>query len=399
VRDLGKRGSRVTTASSQLAAASFSRYSARSVRCPPEHETAKFLEWLLDFGRREPGHFLYPTSDALAYLFARHENELRPFFLLYQPKVPALITLLDKRRLQEACSRAGVATAPTWFPQDESQVEALARELPFPVFLKARTQVMLLSLSKGSLAFDREQLLAGFREAAAKGRYLPEVERDFGDVSRPMLQRYYEHAIANTYSISGFIDERGEILGTRASVKILQRPRRIGVGVCFEAAEVLPEPLQAVMRIARATGYFGVFETEFILDGQKPLLIDFNPRFYGQMGFECARGLRLPSLALAGALGDRARLSSWAAAANLPQPVRAYRNRFFMKLSLGMRKLLGNLDSNESQYWRAWEEAHGEGAVDASVDSDDWAPGVVQALIELEQAARHPRAFLRSVRT
>jgi hypothetical protein len=91
-------------------------------------------------------------------------------------------------------------------------------------------------------------------------------------------------------------------------------------------------------------------------------------------------------------------LRSWAAEANLPQPVRAYRNRFFMKLSLGMHKLLGNLDSNESKYWRAWEDANGKSAVDATADSDDWAPGLVQALTELEQAARHPRAFSRSVR-
>ena len=51
----------------------------------------------------------------------------------------------------------------------------------------------------------------------------------------------------------------------------MQRPRRIGVGVCFEAAEVLPRALEAVTRVARGTGYFGVFETEFILDGQSPL--------------------------------------------------------------------------------------------------------------------------------
>ena len=36
----------------------------------------RFMDWLLRFGEREPGHVLYPTSDDLAYLFAQRAAEI-----------------------------------------------------------------------------------------------------------------------------------------------------------------------------------------------------------------------------------------------------------------------------------------------------------------------------------
>ena len=56
-------------------------------------------------------------------------------------------------------------------------------------------------------------------------------------------------------------------------------------------------------------GYFGVFEAEFIRLGDERLLIDFNPRFFGQMGFDVARGLPIVGLAYEAALGGTQRVT------------------------------------------------------------------------------------------
>jgi D-aspartate ligase len=72
-RCFGNAGIRVTVASdSALRPAAWSRHANRTVRCPRASDPVKFLEWLLEFGKANPGHFLYPTCDDFAYLFARH---------------------------------------------------------------------------------------------------------------------------------------------------------------------------------------------------------------------------------------------------------------------------------------------------------------------------------------
>jgi hypothetical protein len=48
---------------------------------------------------------------------------------------------------------------------------------------------------------------------------------------------------------------------------------------------------------------------EFIRAGGKQLLIDFNPRFYSQMGFDIARGSPLPLLVYEAACGHEAQLA------------------------------------------------------------------------------------------
>src|SRR5690606_21696062 len=60
--------------------------------------------------------------------------------------------------------------------------------------------------------------------------------------------------------------------------------------------------------LCRRVGYYGCFEAEFIADGRRRLLIDFNPRFFSQMGFDIARGLSLPMLVWHAARGDDARV-------------------------------------------------------------------------------------------
>src|SRR4051812_24771816 len=119
IRSLGERGVKVTVAGEHfLAPARWSRYAARWKETPPVADTKAYLHWLLDFGRREPGHVLYPTSDDLAFLFAANAEALSKDFLLYQPPVKSLVRVLDKMELHDACEAVGLDTVPTWCPQN-----------------------------------------------------------------------------------------------------------------------------------------------------------------------------------------------------------------------------------------------------------------------------------------
>jgi len=401
VRCLGARGSAVTVAGSHLLSpARWSRHASRAITCPSPRDWRAFIEWLLRYGEENPGTFLYPTSDDIVWLFARHEAELRARFLLFQPPAQTLYALLDKRRLHAACARAGVDTVPSWLPQSEAELLALAPQLPYPILLKPVTQAMLRSLHKGSLAWSATELAESFRARLAADRYPPDMEEVLGPLSAPILQRFCESAEGGIHSLSGFVDREGALLGARASIKVLQRPKRIGIGLCFESTPVDPRLADAAVRLCRELGYFGIFEAEFIVEGGRAMLIDFNPRFYGQMGFEDARGLPLALFAMLGAMGDEAGLRALAQESEraASHETSIYCHRFFFELILGLRSAAGSLTAEERRRWHAWHRAHRERAFDASASLADPLPGLVHATAELWSAARHPRAFLRGLR-
>jgi hypothetical protein len=180
---------------------------------------------------------------------------------------------------------------------------------------------------------------------------------------------------------------------------VLQQPRRIGIGVCFEDAPLDPAAARAVAALCRDAAYFGVFEAEFIRSGDRRLLIDFNPRYYNQMRFEIARGLPLPLLVHAAARGDEPRLHALALeaqATHLGEP-RVYCHRSVMAMMVGAQRLSGRMRARDVRRWRSWSARHRDDAVDAVFDDEDLLPGLLATARQLWHTVCHPRAFFRSM--
>jgi predicted ATP-grasp superfamily ATP-dependent carboligase len=399
-RCLGRAGLRITVASTGgLTPASWSRYAARTVRCPDASEPEQFVEWLLDFGRKEPGHFLYPTCDDFAYLFARYRRELSESFLLYQPPCGVVLDLLDKKTLYAACERARVAVPRTFFAASDAEVRRVGAEAPFPLLIKPRTQVMFPTAMKGWRVDRREDLAPTLRAYRERNSYVPSILGERRDIAEPMLQAYHAEAEDGIESIAGFVDESGELFAARAAIKLLQRPRRVGIGICFQGAPLEPGASDAIRRLCKQVGYYGVFEAEFIRKDGERMLIDFNPRFYGQMGFEIARGLPSPLFAYLAALGDRTALRDGVLAARRFVSARdpIYCHRFALGLQVTAQRLSRRMGADAARRWKDWYAAHHANATDAAFDREDPLPGIVEALVLLWGAARHPRGFFRSI--
>ena len=183
----------------------------------------------------------------------------------------------------------------------------------------------------------------------------------------------------------------------RGAHKILQRPRRLGVGLCFEEASVPTEIAERVVRLCESIGYYGIFEIEFIPSAGRLLLIDFNGRFYNQMAFDIARGTDLPAIAYAAATGNQhqvERLIS-AADAHTGGTEMVYCDQFGLALTIFAQRALGTMSSDEAKRWRQWRKAHNGRLVDAVYDADDRRPAFVDVARQIVKAARHPRAFIR----
>jgi predicted ATP-grasp superfamily ATP-dependent carboligase len=402
VRCLGERGIRITIAGeTSLAPAGWSRYVSRRVRCPSLLQPARFLDWLVAFGKAEPGHVLYPSCDDLAWLFAHHADTLGQYFRLYQPPAASLLQLLDKKALSLRCGELGIPSPRTVFPRNTQEAVALSAEVGFPLLIKPRTQMFLPTRNKGQIVESESALASSHARYVAENATHPLARPMLPDLDQPMLQAWVPTAADSTYSIAGFIGRDGEGMAVRAAVKVLQRPRRVGVGVCFEEAEVDPEALAGITRLCERVGYFGIFEAEFVRCDGTLQLVDFNPRFYGQMGFESARNLHLPYLAWLGSIGESGKLAEALAVAHDWQSGTGYVycNRFFLDTMLVLQGLSGRMSQEERNSWREWlgKSAKRSRAFDPVESPGDPLPGLAAKVGEICAAVRHPRSFYRKV--
>lgn len=400
VRSLGRAGVPVTLAGGQtLSPARWSRFVTRRVPCPEPHDTEAFLAWLLDFGAASPRHVLLPCSDEVAWLVAENREALARHYHLLPTPFSAVRGLLDKHALHQHCQAAGVSVPETRFPRSEEEALALGAEVGFPLILKPRTQVLLDSHSKGMLVREPGELLSRFRRYVAVNHHGDWLRRRDPDVAWPMLQRYYPGARDSIPGFSGYVDGAGEIVCVRATRKVFQLPRKLGIGLCFEEAPVDERRLSGLRALCRRVGYQGVFEVEYVDDGTAPALIDFNPRFYGQMAFDIDRGLPLPRLAYTDALGDRAAFEALVAEASAPRPPppRVFCHRFLFELLLRGQRITGRLEADEARRWRRWWAEHRDVATDAVNDAGDPIPRGIDIAIHLTSMARHPRSSVRSM--
>lgn len=389
VRCLGRRGVRVTVAASdRLAPAQWSRLASHVVRCRPAQDPETILEWLLEFGEREPGAVLHPTSDEMAWLIAKHADELRPFYALYAPAFAAVRALLDKCELYRASRAAGFRTPATFFPRTEREAFELGTH-GCTFVVKPRTQVFYRSHAKGEVVSGAREVARAWR-ACHESPHAPSVRADAPDIDKPMLQELVPNDGVD--SITGFVTHDFEVLAVRGARKILQRPRGLGVGVCFEAAPVDPSLVDKIAKLARDVGFFGAFEAELVAGH----LIDFNPRYYGQLAFDVARGSPLPWMLHLAALGHHELVRREARAALDGDPS-AFSDRVTLRVMLASHRLAGTLLPETERKWKHWLNTHDGVAVDAAIAADDPLPGIALALATIYEAARHPRGFWRSL--
>lgn len=402
VRSYGRQGIPVTVTKSRLlSVAHWSKYASSRVHAPSIQDAQAFLTWLLAFGKQTPGYVLYPTSDELAWLLATHREALSQYYKLYSPSGDCIYRLLNKKLLHAACQELEIGVPETFFPECKQELSQIARELPYPVIIKPQTQIFFESHIKGRIIYTVDELLENYTQFMQQNRYAADFLARHPSVHWPMLQRFYPEAAEAIYNLSGFIDETGKIFALKASRKVLQQPRRLGVGLCFEEDEVYQPLAEKLLALCKRVGYFGAFEVEFIqtkADNQF-VLTDFNPRFYGQMAFDIARGLPLPELVYYAALGDHERVRSIVedSSAMKLDAAQAFCHKVPFLLLLNTQKLSGKLSAAEVHRWQCWMERHKRTMAHAVIDPKDRLPAVVDTLSMTLWYLRHPGAFVRSI--
>jgi D-aspartate ligase len=385
-RALGAEGIPVYVGSDRaLSASGWSRYATRALRCPPFAESDRFIEWLSALGARERGIVLVATSDEAAFLYALHRPSLSLDFRMDGPPIEAIVEVLDKKRLYANAVRAGLLVPPSWFPESDADVERIAREAPMPLLIKPRTQVLSRSHSKGVRVTDRSKLVSCYRKFVALNRYGDALLSRIPDAAQALIQAYVPAAATQIYVLAAFLDRSGVFFAARSGMKIFQRPRTLGIGLCFEEAPLDARVSAGARNLATLSGYHGLFQLEFIRSGDRFLLIDYNPRFYNQLAFDLARGLPLSDLAYQAAQGNGEEVARLLASVGPPaaEGDLVFCNEFGLELLFATQRLAGRASLADVERWRQWRREHRGRLVNAAAQVCD--------------CLRHPRAFLRNV--
>ena len=393
VRSFGRAAIPVTTAGpSHWNVSAFSKYTNGSLFCPATTDTERLLAWLLEFGRTHERHVLLATCDDTAWLYARHRERLSEHFYLSSPDITTIHGLLHKAKLAEHARAVGLDTPASWAPASESDFERIASQARFPLLVKPTTQALFPARSKGRVVEDQASLVAAFRDLAALGHAADIFNYDPSS-AWPLAQEFFVDASERIYNVSGYV-RGGKLCCARAGRKLLQRPRRLGVGVCFEEAPLDQALSAGLERLAARVGFNGVFEAEFVRSAGRDLLIDFNPRFYNQMGFDVARGLPLPLLAYHDAIQSEGSDRQACQELRGDKPTgKVFVHSSAFQVMVRSQRLSGALSAEKADTLLEWFAAHRDDQVDAVEDPDDTWPARIDRLKMMHDHLRHPRSW------
>jgi predicted ATP-grasp superfamily ATP-dependent carboligase len=294
VRSLGRRGVRVLGVESDPRQWGVSsRYLCDRIALNGSHGDAGLLEHLIALGRRLPEQaVLFPATDDYVTFISRHQEELQPFFLFPQPRVP-LHEMVDKRTMNALVERYRLPAPKTHFPDKSDDVRRIAQEMDFPCVIKPIF----------SLSWRRKEMenVVGHHKVI-KARSAEELEQQYERLAqgepRLMIQELVCGEDSRMHEFSAYCNRQSDALGAFVGRKLRLHPPEFG-SASLVTSVWEPELVERVAQFLRDIGYCGLCNIEFkrdVRDNQFKF-IELNARYglWDCLGIRC--GMDLPWMA------------------------------------------------------------------------------------------------------
>jgi D-aspartate ligase len=288
VRSLGRRGIPVWVLREEghfLGAAS--RYASRSLRWPSLDSFGQ-IDFLANLAIREglKGWALFPTTDELVMLVARHHKSLAAHYRLTVPAWDTLQWVCNKRLLHLLAQDLGLNQPWSFFPRNREELASL--HCQFPVILKPvlRLQFNRFTKDKAWPVLDRHSLLARYDEACAL------VGSDM-----VMIQEFVPGWGEAQFSYAALCKD-GRPTASVVARRVRQFPMDFGRFSTYVETVDEPRVVEAAVRLLAGIDFSGLAEVEFKRDprdGQYKLL-DVNPRVWGWHTLGQRAGVDFPHL-------------------------------------------------------------------------------------------------------
>jgi hypothetical protein len=358
----------------------WSRYCTLRRPCPPVENAAVFVPWLRDKLRSGEIVRVAPTTDLIAFYISSLRSEFAPEVQRTIAPLAEIENCLIKSRFSSVSAGEGESELPTASVDSLESATIVASRLGYPLMLKPNSHLVVGFAERGAVVRSQEDLALHF----ARFDVIPgqeELALAYPELQWPLIQRYLPSARNRVYSVSGVKDVDGGMLSACVSYKGGQWPPDVGVStvqIGCKNARILEYGIKIVDKVLSR----GIFEIEVVADGENLYAIDLNPRVFGFIALDIARGSDLPWLWYRSTLQRMT-----------PSPNAIYRSAiiarssllaFMEPLSKFRRRLMDGEEGRNSSLPRA--------AVSMLGLWSDPVPMIVNRLYEL----RHPRDFLRA---
>jgi D-aspartate ligase len=354
----------------------WSRYCTRRFRCPPA-ESTEFQPWLRDQISSGEIARIAPTTDLIAYHVSVLRSEFTPEVQRTIAPLVEIENCLIKTRFAVTSAIAGCATLPTLAPDSLESAIAAGSELGYPLVMKPKSH-LAVGVDRGRLLVGEADLVAHFRQYCIAPDQ-EEIAVKYPELYWPLLQRYVPSARTRVYSVSGVKDADGGVLTACVSYKAEQWPPDVGVST-IQVAHNDQRILEFGLNVLNQTLSRGIFEVEVLVDGEALYAIDLNPRAFGFLELDLARGSDLPWLWYQSTMGAQA-----PAAPSVPDvPIQA-RHWLLHLLKSMARRLAPGAEQPESAMSQMI-------SVSMLGHRSDPLPMIISNL----QLLRHPRSLIRA---
>lgn len=261
--------------------ARFSRAVSKTYVCATIEEQLQIIE-SLELPNR--GTMLFPTNDEAVEMLCGRYEEYKERFALGVPEPKVIELFNDKRSAYRFAEASGVHCPKCWYPDTMEEVEALSKELPYPVVVKPAVMYSFHA-TFGKKAFrcdDAASLKATYMRIAAKGYPLETL----------VVQEFLDGGAKNLYSC-GVMAAGGEIIVSMQANRIRQNPMDFGNSTTYAISCFVPEIQEQTEALLRMVGYSGVGEVEWMWDAkaQQYKFLEINTRAWkwhtisNQLGF------------------------------------------------------------------------------------------------------------------
>jgi D-aspartate ligase len=294
-RSLGRRGIPVYILDHQHCIASFSRYSARTVKVRNILDEQESLEAVLELGRKFQlrDWVLFPTRDETVATFSRHRDELAEFYKVTTTEWASVEWAWDKAKTYELADKLGIPCPQTFVLNGIDELQSLNSRLPLAIKPAIKENFFYATGAKAWRANTAEELKRLYENASL---HIPPKEI--------LIQEIIPGDGRDQYSYCAFY-QNGRPQSTLIARRARQHPREFGRAATY--VETVDEPAieELSERFLKAIQYHGLVEIEFKRDPRNGeyKLLDVNARPWGFHGLGAACGVDFPFLAYADQMG------------------------------------------------------------------------------------------------
>ena len=271
-----------------------SRYCSKFEHCPSPDRYAEFMPWLRNKIRSGEITRVAPTSDLIIYYIAALREEFSVEVQRSIPRLAEIENCLIKSRFHVICQQHNIPVPETCAPTTVDDALAYAEHLGYPVMLKPKSHLVVGMAERGRVIESPEQLRQQFCAYTIFPGHEP-LAGLYPELRWPLIQKYIPPGEHHVYSVSGIKDAYMGIAAEAVSYKREQWPPTTGTSMAQVGCED-DRVSSTGLRIVDVLLSRGIFEIELIADGNQLLAIDLNPRGFGFMMLDVARGNDLPWL-------------------------------------------------------------------------------------------------------